>query len=62
MSKKSLDDYLLQLRFGKKYGFDFSKHKNDKVGKLRYFVKEQKSAAKRKGEKTKEVSMIEKEK
>lgn len=23
VSKKSLDDYLLQLRFGKKFGFDF---------------------------------------
>jgi len=23
VSKKSLDDYLLQLRFGKKYSFDF---------------------------------------
>lgn len=23
ISKKSLDDYLLQLRFGKKYDFDF---------------------------------------
>lgn len=23
VSKKSLDDYLLQMRFGKKYGFDF---------------------------------------
>lgn len=23
ISKKSLDDYLLQLRFGKKFGFDF---------------------------------------
>jgi len=23
VSKKSLDDYLLQLRFGKKYGFNF---------------------------------------
>jgi hypothetical protein len=23
VSKKSLDDYLLQLRFGKKYEFDF---------------------------------------
>jgi len=23
VSKKSLDDYLLQLRFGKKYNFDF---------------------------------------
>jgi hypothetical protein len=35
MSKKSLDDYLLQLRFGKRYGFDFNKHKDDKVGVLR---------------------------
>ena len=23
VSKKSLDDYLLQLRFGKRYNFDF---------------------------------------
>ena len=23
VAKKSLDDYLLQLRFGKKFGFDF---------------------------------------
>ena len=35
VSKKSLDDYLLQLRFGKKYGFDFQKNKNEKVGVLR---------------------------
>jgi len=39
MSKKSLDDYLLQLRFGKKYGFNFNKHKDDKIGVLRQFVK-----------------------
>lgn len=39
VSKKSLDDYLLQMRFGKKYGFDFQKHKQDKVGVLRTFVK-----------------------
>ena len=42
VSKKSLDDYLLQLRFGKKYNFDFQKHKNDKVGVLRAFVKREK--------------------
>lgn len=42
VSKKSLDDYLLQLRFGKKYGFDFQKHRNEKVGVLRTYVKEQK--------------------
>ena len=40
ISKKSLDDYLLQLRFGKKYGFDFEKNRNEKVGVLRTFVKD----------------------
>ena len=40
ISKKSLDDYLLQLRLGRKYGFDFNKNKDAKVGKLRAFVKE----------------------
>ena len=39
ISKKSLDDYLLQLRFGKKFGFEFEKNKNEKIGKLRLFVK-----------------------
>jgi hypothetical protein len=40
ISKKSLDDYLLQLRLGRKYGFDFNLNKNERVGKLRAFVKE----------------------
>ena len=39
ISKKSLDDYLLQLRMGRKYGFDFNSNKNNKVGVLRSFVK-----------------------
>ena len=42
IAKKTLDDYLLQLRAGKKYGFDFNQHKEDKIGVLRAFVKEQK--------------------
>ena len=42
VSKKSLDDYLLQLRFGKKFGFDFEANKDFKVGKLRLFVKQEK--------------------
>lgn len=46
VSKKSLDDYLLQLRFGKKYGFDFQKHRHDKVGVLRSFVKKEKAKTK----------------
>jgi len=68
VSKKSLDDYLLQLRFGKKYNFDFQKHKNDKVGVLRTYVKNHKVSAKKSSsgakegdDKTKkESSMIEK--
>lgn len=41
ISKKSLDEYYNQLKFGKIFGFDFNKHKNDKVGVLRGFVKTQ---------------------
>lgn len=39
ISKKSLDDYLLQIRHGRKYNFNFNEHKNEKVGSLRAFVK-----------------------
>lgn len=40
ISKKSLDDYLLQLRLGRKFGFDFNSNRNSKVGLLRSFVKQ----------------------
>lgn len=46
ISKKSLDDYLLQLRYGKKYGFDFNEHKEAKIGVLRAFVKKKKGEEK----------------
>lgn len=39
ISKKTLDDYLLQIRLGKKYGFDFQGSINQKIGALRSFVK-----------------------
>lgn len=39
ISKKSLDDYLLQIRFGRRFGFNFQEHKDDKVGVLRAYVK-----------------------
>jgi len=39
IAKKTLDDYLLQIRAGKKYGFDFNIHSESKVGILRSFVK-----------------------
>ena len=48
ISKKSLDDYLLQLRYGKKYNFDFNSHKEDKIGFLRAFVKTHKHSDKKK--------------
>ena len=35
MSKKALDDYLLEVRRGVVNGFDFKANKNDKLGKLR---------------------------
>jgi hypothetical protein len=47
VSKKSLDDYLLQLRFGKKFNFDFEKNKLEKVGTLRHFVKVEKDKVKK---------------
>lgn len=40
VSKKSLDDYLSQIRLGRINGFDFNKNKDEKVGKLRAFNKE----------------------
>ena len=36
VSKKSLDDYLLQIRLGRKYGFNFNENKYKKVS-LRQF-------------------------
>jgi len=46
ISKKSLDDYLFQIRFGYRYGFNFNEHYNEKVGILRDFVRQQKKATK----------------
>ena len=37
VAKKSLDDYLLQLRLGRKYGFDFQVWGSSKIGILRSF-------------------------
>ena len=42
ISKKSLDDYLMQLRSAKKFGFDFAKHSGEKVGVIRSFVRKKK--------------------
>lgn len=39
LAKKTLDDYYYQLRMAQTYGFDFERHKNDKIGVLRRFVK-----------------------
>jgi len=40
VSKKSLDDYLAQLRAGRRFGYDFNANKDKKVGDLRRFVKD----------------------
>lgn len=39
ISRKSLDDYLLQLRLGKKYGYDFKSNNGALIGNLRRFVR-----------------------
>ena len=39
VSKKSLDDYLAQLRAGRQFGYDFNANKEKKIGDLRHFVK-----------------------
>lgn len=39
VAKKSLDDYLLMIRFGKKFGFNFEAHRDERVGVLRSYVK-----------------------
>lgn len=41
ISKKTLDDYLLQVRLATKYKFSFVEHLNEKMGVLRAFVKKQ---------------------
>ena len=50
ISKKSLDDYLIQLRVGKILGFDFNEHQNDKVGILRSFVRKHRKELNEKGD------------
>ena len=42
ISKKSLDDYLFQIRFGHRFKFNFNEHYNEKVGVLRDFVRQSK--------------------
>lgn len=40
ISRKTMDDYNLQMRRAEQLGFDFIKHKDSKMGVLRKFVKE----------------------
>lgn len=42
ISKKSLDDYLIQIKLGRELGFDFNKYKFAKIGVLRAFIKSHK--------------------
>ena len=66
VSKKSLDDYLSQLRQGRSLGFDFNMNKDHKVGFLRQFVKDNsvkhmKQISVRKGEVMMEPEMSKKQ-
>jgi hypothetical protein len=45
VAKKSLDDYLLQIRHAKMYGFDFQNNHDERIGMLRAFVKKYKSGS-----------------
>jgi hypothetical protein len=47
VQKKSLDDYLAQLRAGRQYGYDFNLRKREKVGDLRRYIKEMQSKEKK---------------
>ena len=49
ISKKSLDDYFLQLRNGQTNRFNFNEHKNDKIGILRNWNKKHNSTNKKGG-------------
>ena len=51
VSKKSLDDYLSQLRQGRALGFNFNQYKDEKVGYLRQFVKENSAKSQKAGKK-----------
>jgi hypothetical protein len=37
VSKKTLDDYLLQIRIAKQNGFDFDKNRHQSIGVMRAF-------------------------
>jgi uncharacterized protein (DUF2267 family) len=39
VSKKTLDDYFLQLRLGELYGFDFKENLDSKIGVLRSHIR-----------------------
>ena len=47
ITKKSLDDYLLMIRLGRKYKFDFKNNQKEKFGTLRKFVRIAKSKSKK---------------
>jgi len=46
ISRKTLDDYLLQMRLGKKYGFDFKNNQSSLIGVLRRYVRKQRTVEK----------------
>lgn len=57
ISRKTLDDYYLQLRRAEQLGFDFEKNKNEKMGHLRKFVKEETDRLNRQGNITQNTNL-----
>jgi hypothetical protein len=47
IAKKTLDDYLLQIRCGKKYGYNLNINVDGKIGELRAFVWDAKKSDKK---------------
>ena len=43
MRKKTLDDYILNIRYGRKFGFEFEKNRHLKVNVLKAFVRKKRS-------------------
>jgi len=42
VSKKTIDDYMMLIKMGRRYGFEFNSHINEGLGTLRNFIRHQK--------------------
>ena len=61
LSKKSLDDYLLQIKIARSYGFDFNENKDKNIRVLREFIKSKNPKKNKRNKKNKNDNNEEKE-